>query len=346
MPERLRTAVVLLDGTLRDALVSLDKSGFEIVLVTDSREKLVGIMTHGDIRRALLQNGTLEAPLIDYICRDFIAVGSEVKRAEVMDLMQARWISQIPIVDEDKHLIGLHTLHGILGAVDRPNWAVIMAGGRGVRLRPLTDKIPKPMLKIAGRPILERLILHLVGYGIQRIFLAVNYKAEVIRDHFGNGEVFGCRIDYLEENEPLGTGGALSLLPESPRHPFLVLNGDLVTQFNVAHLLSLHDTQKNVATMGVGQYIHEVPYGVVEVREGRVIALDEKPAAKWLINAGIYVLNPDVLDLVVSEERRSMPEIVEGLLKRKRKVGMMVVDEEWIDVGQVSHLKMARGEEP
>ena len=139
-----------------------------------------------------------------------------VPRAEVLDIMQARRFEQVPIVDEQGKVIGLHLLHDILGNIARPNWAVVMAGGKGMRLRPLTEKLPKPMIRVAGRPLLERIILHLVSYGIRRIFLSVNHLAPVIEDYFEDGSKYGTKIEYLREDHPLGSGGAISLLPEIP----------------------------------------------------------------------------------------------------------------------------------
>ncbi|HAR97332.1 MAG TPA: hypothetical protein DCS11_00195 [Syntrophus sp. (in: bacteria)] len=329
---------------VRDALLSLEVSGVEIVLVVDGDHRLVGILTDGDLRRAILQGTGLEARLDSYLQRKFISVSDQSGRAEVLDLMQARGISQIPIVDDAGRLIGLHTLHAILGSTLRGNWAVILAGGRGERLRPLTDTLPKPMIKVAGRPILERTILHLVGFGITTIYLAVNYMAEMVMAHFNDGGRFGCKIHYLHETKPLGTGGPLSLLSERPRLPFLVLNGDLLTQFDVGRMLFHHENQNLMATVGIQEYVHTVPYGVVEVNDGRILGLREKPAEMWHINTGIYVLDPCLLDRIPPDTFFPLPNLVEECIDRGEAVGAFRIEEDWMDVGRHHDLKVARGE--
>jgi dTDP-glucose pyrophosphorylase len=334
---------VKLGSPLRQALQSLDDSALGIVLVEEPSGRVVGTLTDGDVRRAFLKGATMTTPLDDHIMRTFVSVGPAASRAEVLDLMQSRWLSQVPILDDSGRLIGLHTLHEILGAAPRPNWAVIMAGGRGERLRPLTDTVPKPMIHVAGRPILERIILHLVGAGIRRIFLAVNYKADVIESHFGNGVRFGCTIEYLRETTPLGTGGALSLLPSLPPKPMLVLNGDLLTQFDVDSLLAFHSGGGYCATVGIHEYTHTVPFGVVDVVDDCIVSMREKPAEAWLTNAGIYVLEPSVVARVPKSSEYPLPALIEECLERRERVGAFHIETDWIDVGHQAELKRARG---
>jgi NDP-sugar pyrophosphorylase family protein len=279
-----------------------------------------------------------------HVQRHFTQVGHTVDRPEVLDLMQALTISQIPVIDTRGRLIGLHTLRGIIGTTPRPNWAVVMAGGRGERLRPLTDSIPKPMVKVAGRPILERIVLHLVGCGIRTIFISVNYMADVIEEHFCDGASFGCSIEYLRERMPLGTGGSLSLLPQMPSHPTLVLNGDLVTQFDVTRMLAFHDEGGYRATVGIHEYSHTVPLGVVEIEGDRVIQIREKPTQTWRVNAGIYVLAPELLQRVPPDTYFDLPALVEECLESGEAVGAFHVREDWVDVGHHRELKRARGE--
>jgi dTDP-glucose pyrophosphorylase len=332
-------------GTIREALYSLEKSGLEIVLAVDEQENLLGILTDGDIRRALLSGSTLDSSIHGLMQREFTFVRPGMGRAEVLDLMRARRISQIPILDAEGRVIGLHTMHEVLGAVARPNWAVVMAGGRGERLRPLTDALPKPMVKVAGRPILERIILHLVGFGIRRVFLSVNYMRDVIERHFGDGGDLGCRIEYLREDKPLGSGGPLSLLSERPADPLLVLNGDLLTHINVENLLAFHNRGSFAASVAVHEYVHTVPYGVVERKGERITAMCEKPSQTWLANTGIYVLDPCLLERVPKDAFFPLPALLEECLDRGEPVGAFPIEEEWIDVGHPKELRRARGEE-
>jgi dTDP-glucose pyrophosphorylase len=344
MNERLRQSTVRIGGRIVEAMRSLERSNTQIVLVTNPDDGLAGTLTDGDLRRALLAGATLESPIAPHVRRSFIAVGQAATRNEVLELMQARTVQQIPILDPEGRVIGLHLLHEILGAVERPNWALVMAGGRGSRLWPLTEHVPKPMLMVAGRPILERIVLHLVGFGIRRIFLAVSYLTEVIERHFGDGAQFGCRIEYLREPRPLGTGGALSLLPERPADPVLVLNGDLVVQFDLAAMLAFHARGGHTMTLAVHDYTHTVPYGVVEVDRGRIVGVKEKPTVVWPTNAGIYAIEPALVERVPKETDFPMTELVAQCLSRGESVGAFAIDGDWIDVGRRQELERARGE--
>jgi NDP-sugar pyrophosphorylase family protein len=219
-----------------------------------------------------------------------------------------------------------------------------MAGGKGTRLLPLTETVPKPMLRVAGRPILERLVLHLVGHGIQRIFLSVHHLSRVIEDHFGDGRALGCRIEYLREEKPLGTGGALSLLPEVPTAPLLVMNGDLVTQADVGALLDFQASGTQVATMAIRRYFHTVPFGCVEADGDRLTGLTEKPTISRMVNAGIYAISPALLRGLERGTATTMPDLLAAAMGRGETVRTFEVSGDWIDVGHGDQLKQARGD--
>jgi NDP-sugar pyrophosphorylase family protein len=256
--------------------------------------------------------------------------------------MHARCIEQIPIVDPDGKLVGIHNIGTIVAKDTLPNWVVIMAGGKGTRLGELTQDVPKPMLKVAGRPILERIILHLVGAGVRRIFLAVNYLSHVIEDHFGDGSEFGCNIEYIREETPLGSGGALALLPEKPTHPLIMMNGDLVTDFRVRRMLQHHQNGGYLATMGLNHYNHRVPFGCVELKDGAISNLKEKPLLSELINCGIYTLSPELLDRV-KPEFFPITELFEGCLEKDEQIGGYIIEEDWVDIGMPEELRHAQG---
>jgi dTDP-glucose pyrophosphorylase len=337
--------IVRPDGTLRDGLRAINESRCGIAFVRETTGRVVGTVADGDIRRALLAGKTLDSHCLTSTMRhDFVAVDGSASRAEVLDLMRAREIAQVPVLDAAGRLIGLHLMRELIGNGERGNWALILAGGKGSRLRPLTDRIPKPMVTVAGRPILERLVLHLVGWGVRRIFLSVNHLADVIESHFGDGAPFGCRIEYLREDVPLGTGGPLSLLPDLPSDPLLVMNGDLVTQVSVGRLLEFHGCGGYSATFGVRPYAVEVPFGVADVRDDRLQGLQEKPTIQLLVNAGIYVLAPEVLELVPRGREFPMTELFMQLLAQQARVGSFLIDDEWVDVGRHDELRRARGQ--
>ncbi|MBN2703870.1 MAG: nucleotidyltransferase family protein [Pontiellaceae bacterium] len=334
---------ISLNGTLLDALKVIDRNAEGFAVVLDENQRVFGTLTDGDVRRALLDGKSLQDPLKEFVCLNFSFVSPEDGRAFVLDLMQARRLRQIPILDSSRSLVGIHFLNHILGHVKRPNLAVIMAGGQGTRLYPLTKSIPKPMVNVAGRPILERLILHLVSYGIHRIYISVNYLSEVIKNHIGDGEKFGCRVEYLHEDEPLGTAGSLALLPTLPTEPMLVMNGDLVMTADLGAMLDFHERGGYHATIGIKAYSHQVPYGCVTMEDGCVVQIEEKPEIVQQVNAGVYVLSPSA---VASIPRKFYPitDLFSSALREGRRIGAFDLDCDWIDVGQHDQLRQARGE--
>ncbi len=342
MTDRLDACIVAEAGTIRDAMQALDSGADQIALVVSADGRLVGVVTDGDLRRAQLAGASLGSPLASALNRGFVSVGSGEGRAEVLELMRARRIGAIPVLDDDGRPVGLHLLHAFLAPAERTNHAIVMAGGQGVRLRPLTETVPKPMLRVAGRPILERTILHLVGSGITRISISINYLGHVIEEHFEDGSRFGARIDYLREDEPLGTAGALGLLPQPPTEPLLLMNGDLVTSADVGGLLDAHVALGAMATIGVRRYLHAVPFGCVERDGDRVVRLEEKPTVEREVNSGIYALEPEVVARVPRGERLTMPELIEGLLADELPVAAFEIEDDWIDVGQREQLTRAR----
>jgi dTDP-glucose pyrophosphorylase len=328
-------------GTIRDAMLALDRGAGRIALAVAADGTVTGVVTDGDIRRALLGGADLGGALGPILTRSFLAVAPGESRAAVLELMRARRISAIPVVDDGGRPVGLHLLHEFLERESRTNWAVVMAGGQGTRLRPLTDTIPKPMLRVAGRPILERIVLHLVGVGIGRIFISVNYLGNVIEEHFGDGSAFGARIEYLREDTPLGTAGALGLLP-APSEPLLLLNGDLVTSADLGALLAFQETGGFDATIGYRRYLHTIPFGCIERDGDRVTGLTEKPTVEREVNTGMYALAPAVVGLVEPGRPTSMPDLIATALETGHRVGAFEIEDDWVDVGQREQLARAR----
>ena len=330
------------DTSILEAMKKIEASSIATVVVCDNL-KTVGVLTDGDIRRAIISGAKLTDAVTNYYTRNFISVGINELRADVLELMQSRTIEQIPIVDEQGELKGIHTLHKLLGNEAKPNWAVIMAGGKGTRLGKLTADIPKPMLKVAGKPILERLVLHLVSYGIKRIFISVNHLSHIIEEYFGDGSSWGCSIEYLREEEPLGSGGALSLLPEVPKDPVILMNGDLLIEADVSQMLAFHEQSKFYATMGVHYYSHEIPFGCIETDQNKIIVLEEKPVLTRLINGGVYVLSPAAVQCVPKNTMFPITQLIEDALLKKLSCGAYPLDGDWLDVGMPEQLKHARG---
>ncbi len=341
-PDALDRSIVSASGTLRDALAAVDRGAAGIALATDEAGRLVGVATDGDLRRALLAGTPLDGPLAPVLNRAAVTLGRSPSRADALDLMLARRIDAIPVLDDTGRPVALHLLHTSLEPAPRENWAVVMAVGQGTRLRPLTDTVPKPMLRVAGRPILERIVLHLVGHGLHRIFISVNYLAHVIEDHFGDGSTFGARIEYLREDEPLGTAGAMGLLPAQPDRTLVLLNGDLVTTFDAGGLIDVHERGGHAATVGTRRYVHAVPFGCIERDGDRIVGLEEKPAITREVNAGIYALAPAVVGLVSPGQAITMPELLRRVMADGGIVGAFEVEGDWVDVGQRDQLARAR----
>jgi len=332
------------DASLIECMRSMVITGAGIALAVDSEFRLIGTISDGDVRKALVKGCPLDSPIDPHINRSCYYVLPTVPRAEVLDIMQARRFEQVPIVDEQGKVIGLHLLHDILGNIARPNWAVVMAGGKGMRLRPLTETLPKPMIRVAGRPLLERIILHLVSFGIRRIFLAVNHLAPVIEDYFEDGSKYGTKIEYLREDHPLGSGGAISLLPKIPEQPLLVMNGDLIIDTNFTDMIEFHSENDFYATMGVFSYFHQVPFGCVEIEDNRLAGLEEKPILEKMVNAGIYVLSPQAVSAIPKNTYFSITTLFEDAIKNNLACGTFPVEREWLDIGTPQQLRKARGE--
>jgi dTDP-glucose pyrophosphorylase len=333
------------DASILDALGVLEAGEERIVFVCDADLRVLGTLTDGDLRRALLAGAALEGRILpEVMTRKFVSVPPTADRAHVLDLMLARKVEQIPIVDAGGRLVGLHTMREIIGSGPRPNRAVIMAGGKGTRLRPYTENVPKPMVRVAGRPMLERLVLHLVGHGIRHIYISVNYLSKIVEEHFGDGSDFGCSITYLQEDCPLGSGGALSLVPPGLTDPLLVMNGDLVTQIDLGRFIDFHSSRGFAATMGLHGHAVPLPFGVADVEGDTLVGIREKPTERFLVNAGLYVLSPEVLHYVPPGEEYPITDLFRACLANGRPVGAYFIEEDWMDVGKPDDLRKANGQ--
>lgn len=328
-------------NTLGDAIRAIDENSVQIALVVD-HDRLCGTLTDGDVRRALLRGTSLQDPVTCAMNASPKTALAGDNREAIVARMRQLSIRQIPIVDAEGVLVGLEILDELLTPSLLANRVVLMAGGFGRRLSPLTDDCPKPMLPIGGRPILETVLLNLVEYGFRNFSLSVNYKSEMIEDYFGNGSRWGVNIDYLHEPRPLGTAGALCLLPETPSLPIVVMNGDILTKVNFNHLLQFHTSHASRATMCVRDYELQVPYGVVKIDGYQILEIQEKPTQKFFVNAGIYVLEPEILELIPREERLDMTELFQKAIDTKKAHAVFPVREYWVDIGRHADLDNAR----
>ncbi|EKP04915.1 MULTISPECIES: nucleotidyltransferase family protein [Leptospira] len=332
------------DRTLREAIQAIDASGIQLILVANENKILEGILTDGDIRRSILKNSNLDIKIQEVMNRNPMTVLSETSREEILSIMRNYVLHHIPVVDQNRRIVDLVTLDDLVGAVERPNWVVLMAGGLGKRLRPLTDQTPKPLLSVGGKPILESILESFSEQGFRKFFISVNYKAEMIRNYFGNGDRWKVKINYIDESKSLGTAGALAFIPFVPEHPLIVMNGDLLTRANFYSLLKFHEQEKSAATMSVREYDFQVPYGVVNVEGNCILNIEEKPVHKFYVNAGIYVLSPESLGNIPRNTFYDMPTLFENLISLDKKTCAYLLKEYWLDIGRLEEFERAQKE--
>jgi len=336
------SAILPVDSNIEQVIRVLNEVALKIALVTDSEGVLVGTISDGDIRRGLLKGLNLTSPIESIIHHGAIVVSSELSRELVSQMMAANRIQQIPIVDENMHVIGLHLWDEINGPSERSNTIVIMAGGKGSRLHPETENCPKPLLPIAGKPILEHIINRAKAEGFSHFILAIYHLGHMIEDYFGNGEKFGVKIEYLRETSPLGTAGALSLLDPRPNSAFIVTNGDVITDIRYGELLDFHLQNGASATMAVRMHEWQNPFGVVQTQGIEITSYEEKPISRSHINAGVYVIEPSSLRLLKKSERYDMPTLFELIQGKSERIVAFPIHETWLDVGSPEDLKLAR----
>ena len=338
------------DASVRHAMTCIDQNVRAIALIVDAQARLVDTVTDGDIRRGMLAGVKLDAPITELLQKKPpspyprpVTAPLGIDRASVINLMRERKVLQMPLLDPAGRVADLVHLDDLLPASVVPLQAVVMAGGLGTRLRPLTEDVPKPMLPVGDRPLLERIIDRLRAAGIGRVSIATHYKPEKIVEHFGDGQAFGVRIDYIQEDSPLGTAGALGLLEPTP-YPLLVINGDILTQADFRAMLAFHAEHQADLTLAVRQYDLQIAYGVVECDGPRVLGLVEKPVLNFFVNAGIYLLGPRVRDFIRPGERLDMTDLVARLLEAKRAVVSFPIREYWLDVGAPADYERAQKE--
>jgi len=327
---------------IREAIQIIDAGALKIALVVDDSRKLLGTVSDGDVRRGMLKGYSLDEQVSQIMNSTPTVVTQNEGREKVLALMRQKQIYQIPVVDKAGVLVGLEVIDTILAAPQRNNWVVLMAGGLGSRLKHLTKDVPKPLLKIGNKPILETILESFIDQGFARFFISVNYKSDLIESYFGGGSRWGIQIEYLREDKKLGTGGALGLLPERPSAPFLVMNGDVLTKVNFQQLLDFHCEHQAEATMCVREYDFQVPYGVVRVDKHRIAAIEEKPVQSFFVNAGIYVLEPQTLELIPKNDYFDMPSLFEKMVATQKETAVFPVREYWLDIGRMDDFERAK----
>lgn len=345
--EALKKVMVKSDCTIREAMKAINDSTMEMVLIVDENEKLLGIATDGDIRRALLNNIGLDAPIQKVINTKFTTLPESSPKKFITTTMKRRYIRQLPLVDSEGRVVDLVLLKDIWREDAKENKVVLMAGGLGTRLRPLTDDLPKPMLKIGDKPILELIINRFKSYGYRDFIISINYKGDLIENYFQDGSDFDVNIEYVVETKRLGTAGAIRLAREQlSEAPFFVMNCDLLTKVNFDSMIKEHINKANELTIAVKSHEYTVPYGVVNLQNGQITDLKEKPTQNYFVSGGIYCLSSTVIDLIPEGEYCDITELIGQLLEQKRRVGSFLITEYWMDIGTLNDYDRAVKEFP
>jgi len=324
-----------------EAIKIIDEGALQISLVVDHDRRLVGIITDGDIRRALLKGLGIDQPVNLIMSKNFTTASINATREYILALMKEKDLRHVPLLDEHGRVADLKILHDIIQLPEKENLVVLMAGGLGTRLQPLTDDCPKPLLKIGGKPLLEIIIENFIGYGFKKFYISINYKAEMIEAFLGDGSRLGIDIKYLREETKMGTAGSLTLLPEIPADPIIVMNGDVLTTVNFQHLLDFHMSHNAKATMCIRDYHLQFPYWIVKINQHRLTTINEKPVKRFFVNAGIYVIDPDILNIIPHNATYDMTSLFEHIISMGHETVAFPIREYWIDIGKVDDLKKA-----
>jgi dTDP-glucose pyrophosphorylase/CBS domain-containing protein len=329
--------------TIKQALKVITNGNIKIAIVVDSKNKLIGTLSDGDIRRGFLKGLDVESPIISVINTKPLFGRINDNKKKLIKYAISKKIYQIPIVNNKKKFVDILLTDEITQNEIKLNKVVIMAGGKGTRLRPLTKNTPKPMLKVGNKPILETIIQSFSNRGFKDLIICVNYKSHAIEKYFGNGNKFGVTIKYFKETKKMGTAGAISFLKKDLIEPFFVINGDLLTNLNFEKMMDFHNTHSAVATMGVKEYVINSPYGEVKTFNEKIISINEKPAHKFFANAGIYILNPMCIDLI-PKNYFDMTTLFKKIILKKKKTASFPLNEYWKDIGSLTDFEKANEE--
>ena len=329
---------------VRRAVEVIDRNKDGIALVIDNAKTLLGTVTDGDVRRYLLNGGQFSDPVGDLMCTHPVTASADSSKQHIKDLLWGKRLTVVPLIDAKGIPVALARMRDLLAEQASDRIAVIMAGGEGKRLRPITENIPKPMVKVGGSPILEQIIIGLRESGIKRISIALNYRGSMIEEYFQDGDNFGVQITYVKEQTKLGTAGALSLLEPVPSEPLLVMNGDVLTSVNYERLFDFHAKHRSAITVAATDYHLKVPFGVLDLAGHHVLGLKEKPVRQFYCNAGIYIIEPDLLQRIPDGATYDMSDLLIEAIEDGLPVSAFPIHEYWIDVGEHDALEQARND--
>ena len=342
--ENIENIKLTIASTIKEALTIIDSGAIKLAIVVDKNDKLIGTLTDGDIRRSFLEGKVLDDTIEEVYFKEPTTVSVNTSKEEIINICTSKKIYQIPVIDEKGRVVSITMLDELLKPQRHPNKVVLMVGGLGTRLRPLTDTTPKPLLKVGDKPIIETIMKSFSKYGFKDFILGVNYKSEMFEEYFGDGSQFGLNIEYVHEEKRLGTAGALSLMRDKLDDDFFVMNGDLLTNVNFENLLKFHQDGNAEGTMCVREYDFQVPYGVVDVANGKIQSITEKPTHKFFVSAGIYMLSPSVLKEIPDDIFYDMPTLFEKLIDMGKNAISFPLHEYWLDIGRIEEFEKANNE--
>jgi len=338
-----KSVILTPEATIRDAMRTIDEAALRIALVCNEQQELLGTVTDGDIRRGLLAECDMHDPVTQVMNTSPVVIKLTDTRQQRIALMDKHDLLALPVTDDNNCLVGLETLHQVLQPKKRDNPVFIMAGGFGTRLRPLTDHCPKPMLRVGDKPMLEHLINQFIAFGFHDFYISTHYMPDQISDHFGDGSEWNVTVTYIHEDAPLGTGGALGLLPKNlPKLPLIMMNGDVLTKVDFKRLLDCHELNQFDATMCVRELEHKISFGVVESEDDLITAMVEKPTYRYNINTGIYVLSPECVASVKPNIKIDLPTLLAQRMEQEEKVGIYTTYDYWLDIGQMADYQKAQ----
>jgi len=331
------------DATILEAIKKINENSQQLICIIDHDGKLLGMASDGDIRRALANGSDLDSKLRDCMNINPMTMHIGSNPQDIQSLMLKHKVGQVPLVDDKSILINIVTQQSIVEDARHENWVILMAGGKGTRLRPLTNDLPKPLIPIAGRPIIETIIKSFSVAGYKQFYVSVNYLRDKIKDHLQDGSQWATAVHYLDENEPTGTAGSLALLPERPTAPFFIMNSDILTNVDFSAIRKKHEKQKNVLTVCARTVETTIAYGVLDTDGDRITGCREKPTERRQVNAGVYMANPEILDIIGPDVRFfNMTDVIDECLKKGLRIGIFHIHEYWSDIGQISDLKAAK----
>jgi len=338
MPKILEKLLINSEKSMLEAMQLINENCMGILLVVDVDNRLLGTITDGDIRRAILSGSELNSSITKIYNKNCVYTDKNTSVSDVKLRFIEKKIKLLPVVDKDKIVIDYYEIDDLIdyNKLEKENPVLIMAGGLGSRMSPLTDNLPKPMLKVGSKPILQIIIEQFRSYGFKNILISVNYKADIIKNYFRDGKDFGVSIKYIKETKRLGTAGAISLAKKYLTKPFFVINGDILTTVNFYNFLQYHTENNYIMTIGSRIYETQIPYGVINIEESCVTALEEKPIISHLVSGGVYVLNPEVIDTIPKDQYFDITQLINMLIDNKAKVGNFPITEYWMDIGKVA----------